>query len=172
MKNESLVMTLIGKDRPGLVETLSAMIESYGGNWEESRMVELEGQFAGLLQVHVPAQRAAALERALGDLEGMSVTVARSAPERHDDVHSMTLDVVGQDHPGIVHQLSAVIAGRGISIEELESGLEAAPMAGGTMFHATARLRAPKSVQLEDLQQDLERLADDLMVDIDLDEPG
>ncbi len=171
MKNESLIMTLIGKDRPGLVESLSAIIESHGGNWEESRMIELAGQFAGLLHVHVPVERAGDLERALGDLEGMSVTVARSAPERHDDVHCMTLDVVGQDHPGIVHQISAVIAGRGISIEELESGLESAPMAGGTMFHATARLRAPKSVLLEDLQQDLERLADDLMVDIDLDEP-
>ena len=98
--------------------------------------------------------------------------IARTEPERHDDVHFMTLDVVGQDHPGIIHHLAAVIAARGINIEELESGLESAPMAGGTMFHASARLRAPRSVRLEDLQRDLEGLADDLMVDIDLDEPA
>ena len=104
MKNVSLVMTLIGKDRPGLVASLAAIIDRHGGNWEESRMVELAGEFAGLLHVQVPAERAA-------------------------------------------------------------------PMAGGTMFRATARLRAPTSVLLEDLQQDLERIADDLMVDVDLEEP-
>ena len=173
MSNVSLVMTLIGKDRPGLVASLAAIIDRHGGNWEESRMVELAGEFAGLLHVHVPAGRAADLEQALGGLEEMSVTVAR-APESKPaaaDTRFLTLEVLGQDRPGIVHQLSAAIAALGINIEELTSELKSAPMAGGTMFQATARLRAPRSVRLEDLQQDLERIADDLMVDVDLEEP-
>ncbi|MFQ5349742.1 MAG: ACT domain-containing protein, partial [Thermoanaerobaculia bacterium] len=40
---QTLVMTLIGRDRPGLVEALAAIIEEHGGNWEESRMVQLAG---------------------------------------------------------------------------------------------------------------------------------
>jgi glycine cleavage system regulatory protein len=173
MKKESLVMTLIGKDRPGLVASLSAIIDRHGGNWEESRMVELEGEFAGLLHVGVAADRAGELERALGEIEGMTVTVARApaAEPSPEDTHLMTVEVIGQDHPGIVHHLSEAIAARGINIEELTSELKSAPMAGGTMFQATARLRAPKSVRLEDLQQDLEAIADDLMVDIDLEKP-
>lgn len=173
MKRESLVMTLIGKDRPGLVASLSAIIDRHGGNWEESRMVELQGEFAGLLHVEIPADRAGDLEEALGGLEGMSVTVARApaAEPSAGDTHVMSLEVVGQDRPGIVHHLSEAIAARGINIEELTSELQSAPMAGGTMFQATARLRAPKSVRLEDLQRDLEGIADDLMVDIDLETP-
>ena len=43
---ESLVVTVIGKDRPGLVELVSAVVEEYGGDWVESRMSRLAGEFA------------------------------------------------------------------------------------------------------------------------------
>ena len=169
----SLVMTVIGKDRPGLVEALSAIIEDHGGNWEESRMAQLAGQFAGLLHVHVPAERAGDLETALEGVEGMRVVVAR-APEEvpFSDTHFLELEVHGQDHPGIVHQLSEALASKDISIEELESEVGSAPMTGQKMFQARARLRAPKSVGLEDLTDELEDLAADLMVEVRLEEPG
>ena len=132
MKRESLVMTLIGKDRPGLVASLSAIIDRHGGNWEESRMVELEGEFAGLLHVQVPGDRAGELTAALRRLEGLAVTVARApeSPPPGGDSRAMTLEIIGQDHPGIVHQLAEAIARRGVNIEELTSELRSAPMAG------------------------------------------
>ncbi len=171
---QSLVMTVIGTDRPGLVERLSAIIEEHGGNWEESRMVELAGKFAGLLHVHVPAERAGALETALAGLERLSVVVAR-APEElpaPQATHALALDLEGQDHPGIVHRVAAAIAAKGINVEELETELGAAPMTGQKMFRARARLKAPKSVSLEDLTEDLEELAADLMVEVRVEEPG
>lgn len=171
---ESLVMTIIGEDRPGLVEALAAIIEDHGGNWEESRMVRLAGEFAGLLRVHVDGERAGALEEALGRLDGISAVVARVAEEEPPpaDAHFLQLEVVGQDHPGIVHGVAEAIAALGINIEELETEVVSAPMSGGKLFQATARLRAPRSVTLGSLERDLERLADDLMVDLHLEEPG
>ena len=164
----SLVMTVIGKDRPGLVESLSATVEQHGGNWQESRMVQLAGEFAGLLHVHVPGARTGDLEKALGALEGLSVTVAR-APARRPapaPTHALELEVEGQDHPGIVRRVAAALAARDVNIEELETELGAAPMTGQKMFRARASLQAPIRVSLDALTDDLEGIADDLMVEV------
>ncbi len=170
----SLVMTVIGEDRPGLVEQLSAIIEDHGGNWEESRMVHLAGQFAGLLHVHVPGERAGELEAALASLDGLSAAVSRAPEPRSapDATHTLELDLEGQDHPGIVHSVSAALAAKDVNVEELETEIRAAPMTGQKMFRARARLEAPKSVGLEDLAGDLEELAADLMVEVRVAEPG
>lgn len=176
---ESMVMTVIGKDRPGLVGALSAIIEAHDGNWEESRMVQLAGEFAGLLHVHVPQARAAELERALSGLEGMAVTVARTAVARvgdvepaRADVHFLELEVVGHDRPGIVHRVAETLAARQVNVEELQSRVFSAPMSAEMLFEAKARLSAPKSVRLSDLQKDLEEIAADLMVEVEIAEGG
>lgn len=170
---KSLVMTIIGDDRPGLVESLAAIIEEHGGNWEESRMVRLAGKFAGLLRVHVEEGEASRLEEALGRL-AISAVVARTAePEPSPaDARMLQLEVVGQDRRGIVHAVAEAIAALGINIEELETEVVSAAMSGEPLFRATARLRAPADVRTGTLGRDLEKLADDLMVEVRLDEPG
>lgn len=170
---ESLVMTVIGKDRTGLVESLAAIIEDHGGNWEESRMVQLAGEFAGLVHVDVPRESCEELEAALSRLEGLSIVVTRAAEEvpAPADTHLLELDLVGQDHPGIVHKISEAIAATGINIEELDTEVTSAPMSGEQLFHARAKLRAPMELGLEEIERSLERLAADLMVDIHLEEP-
>lgn len=166
---ESMVVTVIGHDRPGLVETLSALVEEHGGNWEESRMVHLAGEFAGLLHVHLPAERTADLERALGDLEEISAVVRSSdRPPEPSDAGYLEIELLGHDHPGIVRRLAATLAARGINIEELETELVSAPMAGNLLFHARSRLRAPEGADLDELEGALQELAGDIAVDIRL----
>jgi glycine cleavage system regulatory protein len=169
---QSLVMTVIGRDRPGLVESVAAVIDAHDGNWEESRMVQLAGEFAGVLRVQVAAERAAELEAALGDIEDVSVVVARALdePATAGD-HFLELEVVGQDHPGIVHRLAGAMAGSGVNVEELETEVVDAPMSGEQLFKARARLRVPDSLGVDGLRQELERLAADLIVDIRLEAP-
>ena len=169
---QSLVMTLIGRDRPGLVESVAAIVEQHGGNWEESRMVQLAGQFAGLLRVQSPAEGAGELERALRNIEGLSVIVARAAESPPPpDTHVLELEVVGQDHRGIVHGLAAALARNGVNVEELETEVVDAPMSGEQLFKARARLLAPAELSVEDLRENLERLAADLIVEVNLEEP-
>jgi len=169
---ENLIMTLIGRDRPGLVESVSAIIEEHDGLWEESRMVQLAGEFAGILRIEVPGARAGELEDALGELQDLSVVVSRvtKSEAEHADSHFLRLEVVGQDRPGIIHRIAAAVAGRGINVEELESSVESAAMSGEKLFRAEARLRAPKNLGLADVERDLEELANDLMVDVSLEE--
>jgi glycine cleavage system regulatory protein len=133
-------------------------------------MVHLAGEFAGLVHVHVPPERAAELERALGKLEGLTVTVARVITDQPApaDLHFLQLEVVGHDRSGIVRRVTEVLAQRGVNVEELQSRVFSAPMSAEMLFEAKARLSAPRSVRLSDLQKDLEEIAADLMVEVEI----
>ncbi|MBN2193238.1 MAG: glycine cleavage system protein R [Polyangiaceae bacterium] len=168
-----LVLTLIGPDRPGLVEAVSETVARHGGNWLESRMARLAGQFAGILRVSVPEGKASVLEADLGgmDTHGLRILVQGSV-ESPPDVPSRLLDLelVGQDRPGIVREISQALAGRGVNVEELVTDCVSAPMSGEQLFRAHARLRAPRELAIADLTTALEAVAHDLMVDVALGE--
>ena len=169
----SLTLTLIGRDRPGLVDALSERIAAVGGNWQESRMARLAGQFAGILLVEVPEAAVEELMRSLTGLagQGLQVTAERGLGEAPTAARPLlTLELVGADHPGIVHDIAHALAGRDINIEELETHLATGSFSGETMFRATARLRPPPGLDLAALREVLEGLANELMVDIELDE--
>jgi glycine cleavage system regulatory protein len=166
-----LVMTVIGADRPGLVQLVAACVADHGGNWLESRMGHLGGQFAGILRVEVPAARADALVRALRELaaKGLQVTVhPESGALPPMPGSTVTLELVGQDHPGILRQVSAVLAAHGVNVEELASECVSAPMGGGNLFQTRATVLVPPSVDMSALRADLERIAADVMVDLKL----
>jgi glycine cleavage system regulatory protein len=176
---DTLVLTAIGDDRPGLVSALSARLTAHGASWERSQMSRLAGKFAGIVEVCVPADNVPALVTDLDNLaaEGLQVTVghtpAGATPSTDADVaHRWTLDVVGADRPGIVDQISSLLSERGISIEDLGTAVSNAPMAGGTLFVAHASLTAPAGSDAADVRAVLEALADELMVEVALaDEP-
>jgi len=170
----SLVLTVSGPDRPGLVETLSEAVADHEGSWLESRMARLAGHFAGVLRVSVPEAQVDALSRRLQALgpESLQIAVARSeAKPRASDLRQLRLEILGSDRPGIVRDISRALADRGISVDELRTEIMSAPMSGELLFLATAELLIPTALNLELLRKDLEALAHELMVDIDLDEP-
>ena len=140
----SLVLTVIGNDRPGLVSALSDTIAGFEGNWTETRMATLAGKFAGILLVTVPQAQAEALIAALRKLEsrGLQVVVERSAESGSAaPARVLVLELIGQDRPGIVRDISRVLAERGINIEEMESVCLSGSFSGEALFKAQARLR-------------------------------
>lgn len=165
----SLILTVIGPDRPGLIEALAHLVSAHGGNWMESRMAHLEGQFVGLLRVHAPQASVEALRGALLELhaEGIRVLLSEStaAPRANTD-RQVFLQLVGQDRPGIVHEISTALAAHAVNVEEFESHCTSAPMSGETLFHARAELQVPESATLEEVRATLERIGDELMVDV------
>lgn len=163
----SLVMTAIGKDRTGLVESVAKLVAKHGGNWLESRMCKLGGEFAGILRVHVPSERRAALQKALSALPGLKVVVRpdRSAVSTAKS-RLASVDVVGQDRPGIVREIAHALTTQGVNVEELATECVSAPMSGEQLFKARARLRLPAKVTLTALRESLEKAASDLTVEI------
>ncbi len=170
---ENLVLTVLGDDRPGLVDTLSGVISQHGGSWERSQMARLGGKFAGIVEVTVPTERVDELLqafRALGDDRVLHVTADRAGAEPTVDGRHFELALVGTDQPGLVHAVSAALAAVGASIEELTTATVEAPMSGGPLFTAHAVVVLPASVDVAAVQEQLEDLAGHLMVDIDLSE--
>ena len=167
----TLVLTLIGPDRAGLVEAVAATIAEHDGNWLGSRMSRLAGQFAGILEVEVPEEQLGALKIALQGLarQGLRVvTEGSEAASAGAGDKILRLELVGQDRPGIVREISQVLARRGVNVEELRTDRESAPMSGEALFRARARLRLPDSADVEELRSTLESIASDLMVDLSL----
>jgi len=170
-----LVMTLIGKDRPGLVGSLAAIVAEHGGNWLECRLSHLGGHFAGILRVHVDQEHETGLVAALQNLgqHGLTVVV-------HSDEDSETpappafgmarLEVVGHDRPGIVREISRILSSHSVNVEEMESERSSAPMSGELLFKAVATLHLPESASLQNIRADLEKIAADMFVELTLSE--
>lgn len=168
----TLVLTAIGDDQSGLVDALSGVIADHGANWDRSHMSHLAGKFAGIVQVTVPDGRVDALIGALQPLEQdglLDITVSRADDAAGaDPARIVALHLVGQDRQGIIHDMSHALAELGVSIDQLETATANAPMAGGMLFEAHATLHVPLDLDDDLLRSTLEELANELMVDIDL----
>lgn len=164
----TLVLTVIGDDRPGLVSALAAAVSEHGGSWERSQLARLAGKFAGIVQVVVPDDAVAPLTQAAQALPGLSVTLEPTAPREVETAVGLTLDLLGDDRPGIVAEISAALAEHEVSIEELATDVREAPMTGGYLFEVHASLAAPPDLGTEELRAALEALADELMVEVRL----
>lgn len=166
---ENLVLTVIGPDRPGLVQRVAQRVADHGGNWLESRMAHLGGQFAGILRVEVQEGRAEELAEALRGLsgEGLQVVLHREgASEVTASALVATIELVGQDRPGILRAVSGVFAAHAVNVEELSSERVSAPMGGGTLFQARAAVSVPTREVLTAVRTDLEKIAADLVIDL------
>lgn len=173
-------MTVIGADRPGLVQKVATQVAEHGGNWLESRMCHLGGQFAGILRVEVPQARRDELIKALRSLEsvGLEVIIHAEGGERIEAATGAaggsltTVELVGTDRPGILRGVAGVFAAHGLNVEDLASERESAPMNGGVLFKARATVFVPASVRLSVVRADLEKIAADLMVDVTIADRG
>lgn len=159
----SLILTVVGPDRPGLVNALSAAVAARGGSWLESRMARLGGQFAGIVLVDAPADL-------LDDLHGLESQGLRIAAQEAlapppPAGARLTLEVVGNDRPGIVRDVTRVLAACGVNIEELTTDVTSGSFSGGGLFKAVALLRAPDAAAVEAARAGLEDLGNELMVD-------
>ena len=166
----ALVITIIGDDREGLVEAVAGAVAEHGGNWEKSHMAELAGKFAGIVLATIPddaVDAALAGLRAIDSSGLLDIRAERASSTTADEGGELfTLRVVGQDHPGIVHEIAQVLAARKVSIEELETEIVPAPMSG-RMFTANATLTAAPGTDADQLEASIEAVTPDLMVEIE-----
>lgn len=167
----SLVITVLAEDRPGLVSSLSEVLNSHHANWMESRMTRLAGKFAGLLQVSVADEHLAALTEALQGLQTNDLLIQvekTKATEAHPDaeVTLLKLEILGQDRPGIIEDVTSQLSTLKVNIEEMSSEQRVASMSNELLFFAELSLRVPESITPEDVIDALEAMSDQLMVDL------
>ncbi len=164
----SLIITILGPDKPGLVESLSETLTKFGGSWTESRMAHLAGKFAGLLQVSLPAENVEPLTKAICELEtdSFKIHVEKADSEVSKPVKILKLELLGQDRPGIIFDITQQLAKLEVNIEELESHIREASMSGEILFCAELTLGLPANVTSDEVQDALEEMSDQFMIDV------
>lgn len=164
----SFVFTVLGRDEPGLVDRIAALVVEHGGNWERSHMARLGGRFAGIVEVGLPDERGEALRTALASLPGLDVVVEESDGEPPVSGTRVVLSLVGGDRPGLVRSVTEALVDVGANIEEFTSSTSSAPMSGEPLFEATVTVMLSPTVDVRAVRDRLEALADRLMVDLDV----
>lgn len=169
------IISFIADDRPGLVEEMSDVVNAHGANWLESRMSQLAGKFAGIVRLSVHPDRVADLEQALADLARRGLTLRFESAALHPHSSSGSghhLEILGYDRPGILHEFAAALSSRGINVTDLRSGIRHAPGNPDPLFHASADIELPESLDLAELRRALELLSRELGIEYALTASG
>ena len=168
----SIVFTFVGADKPGLVETLSNTVSEHHGNWLESRMSQLAGNFAGIARINVISDKAEALRNALtrASSDELTITVQEESHHQSDITRrTVNLNLMGNDRPGIVKELSSALASLHVNVMEMNTNVTSAPMSADPLFEATASIQIPASVDILELSDRLDDIGNQLDVIINLD---
>ncbi len=165
-----LVLSVVGSDRPGLTKALAAAVLSVGGNWLESHLSRLGGLYVGSVLVELEADGEGRLRDAVStvDAQGLEVRIAPAVEAPGAAGAALQLGLVGQDRPGIVDQVTAVLSGLGANIEAFRTWIGAEPHSGAPLFNMEARLRLPPALEVGEVQAALEEISGEIMVDISL----
>ncbi len=163
----NLLLTFVGVDRPGIVQELSALVSAHEGNWLESKMSRMGGRFAGIALVELPAALIERFKAEISQVRELSVYLEESGVQRTDaDTLNYQLNIVGLDRPGILQEVATEMSQQSINVVDLETSVRAAPMSGDKMFFADAQVLVPSDVDLADLHDRLDSVANELGIDI------
>ena len=163
----NLLLTFVGVDRPGIVQELSALVSAHEGNWFESKMSRMGGRFAGIALVELPASLIERFKAEISQVRELSVYLEESGVQRTDaDTLNYQLNIVGLDRPGILQEVATEMSQQSINVVDLETSVRAAPMSGDKMFFADAQILVPSDVDLADLHDRLDSVANELGIDI------
>ncbi len=166
-----LVLTIISDDKPGIVETLANTVKTHEGNWLESRLTQLAGKFAGVVRLQVEETHRAALTLALRDLreQGINIIIEGAADASETvEFREAGFHAVGPDRPGIVKELSHIFTEANINVSEINTRYSSMPYSGEPLFEAEGKVQIPENVQIHDVQEKLENIANQLAIDISL----
>lgn len=164
---KQLVLTIIGKDKAGLVKQLAKVINEHHGNWMASNLSHLAGYFAGIVQIEVAEPDLANLTSALQQLQDLDIKVQHGEQTELNKNQQLRFVVTGNDRPGIVQELSSILSHKGANIVAFESNKQSAPNWGVPLFHAEATVQLPAGLHRDEVTQALEAIATDIVVDLE-----
>jgi len=169
--NRKLIIGFIAKDKPGLIHAISETVNSHAGNWLESKMAELAGRFVGLVVVEVDGEHFDVLRQALEEIEDiLSVVEETELSPEILNTRVLELNIVGPDRPGIISDVTMALEKYVANVSEMETHISAAPMSGELTFSADASIIVPFEMDWSVIAERLDQLADQLGIDIILDE--
>jgi glycine cleavage system regulatory protein len=167
----AVILTVVGSDRPGLTQALADAVLAAGGNWLESHLSRLGGKYVGSVLVEIDDERLLGLEAAIAKIDriGLDVAIVPAGDAVEPDGAALHVELVGQDRPGIVREVTAVLARLGVNIEDFDSRQESGSWSGERLFRATLRLSLPHGMGSDAVREALEAISGEIMVDFTID---
>ena len=167
--SQLIVISAVGPDRTGVVQDLSKVILSCGGNIEESRMTTLGSEFAMLLLVSGNWATLNKLEQGLeklGTSNDLTIGI-RKTDEKSPagDRMPYAVDIVSLDQQGIVFNLANFFASKDIEIADVATRSYAAAHTGSPMFAVQMAINVPSSVHIAQLREEFLEICDRLNLD-------
>jgi len=169
-----LVVTAVGKDRPGIVDEFSKFVVERACNIEDSRMAVLGGEFALIVLIAGAEENVGLVQREIKEFADrcqFSVTAKSTEPHMTrlpDGFMPYRLRGTGVDHPGIVQKFSHMLHEAGANIESLDTRTYSAPVSGTPIFHFDMVVEIPTRLPVSFLRQRLLKLADTENLDLDI----
>ncbi|MGI0118109.1 glycine cleavage system protein R [Zooshikella sp. RANM57] len=169
-----VVITLLAPDRPGIIETISQIIAAHEGNWLDSKLSLFNGQFAGIAHIYVPNKFLPSLTEQFNQLTAQKIAIHHAVIDpantaSAEEEITYTLHLLGNDRPGIVRDITKILLEFKINITDIQTEHTSAPMSNDAIFKASAVLRVPQSANIDLIKSNLEKLANELIVDVTLD---
>lgn len=162
------ILSLFGKDRPGIVAGVSKALFELGLNLEDSSMTRLNGEFTIMLVVS--SKEPISAEEILKALEkvGQRYELFMVCRELEEVVypkarHVYRLVVFGSDKPGIVYGVSSKLAELGLNISDLRTEKR------GDLYVMLIEAESDADME-EELRRELERLKEELGVEVSVEE--
>jgi glycine cleavage system regulatory protein len=164
----AMILTVVGSDRPGLTNRLAEAVHEAGGNWLESQLARLGGKYVGAVLVEIDEADAPRLEAAARAIDPatLAVTIIPAAADAAAEGKPLTLELVGADRPGIVREVTTVLAGLGVNIEDFDSTVDNGAWSGERIFRARATLTVPPGTDPDQVTDALEAISGEIMVDV------
>jgi glycine cleavage system transcriptional repressor len=167
------ILTAIGADRPGLVDEVSEFIFERGGNIEDSRMVNLRGQFAMMVLLGAPEGTLSKIKSELWQLQqqsGLQIELRPAAATTAASAQAIPYRLVATaiDQPGLVHRLAHLLRSASVNIESLETHLKPAPVTGTPMFEMELVISIPKTTPIAKLKEQVAASCAELNIDYEL----
>lgn len=170
MTIKHLIVSMIADDRPGIVKQLSDIVLNHQGNWLESSLSSLNGQFAGIVHVSVKPDNQAKLVTALEQLNENDIHVVvhedRRLTPREEQKTKIDIQIEANDRAGIIEEIASALSSNAINVDCLETSCESASMAGYDLFHAHIEASLPENISVADVEDILNNLSDDLIAAI------
>ncbi len=164
-----LVLSALGKDKPGIVDKLSKTIFDFGCNICDTRMTVLGGEFALLQLIEGQWNQLVKLEDSIEELSkslDLTITVKRTEERASGSgLLPYIVDVVSLDNPGIVHHLASFFSSRGINIEDMNTSSYAAAHTGTPMFAVRMTVGIPSNLQISTLRDEFMEFCDTMNLD-------
>jgi glycine cleavage system transcriptional repressor len=166
---KNIVLTLTGRDRIGLVDHVTSLVVTRGGNVGASRMAHLGGEFAMLMLIALPESEIGVIDQDFQSLrgEGYQVSIVQTEDsKKYDGWLPYEIEVTGADHEGIIHDIAHYLASRGINIENMDTSSNPAPMSGTPLFTMKGVVLAPPKLNFHAWSDELEEIGDKLNVNV------